>query len=344
MPDTTLLPDRHPQADIFICDITDAAVKDDMASMEHPIFELSTKPRMKTKRYQHGDYWMEVAPSDKGIANIYDKDILIFAVSQIMAAKNAGLPYSKHLSFTAYDCLVFGNRNVGGKDYRSLEDSLRRLAGTRIVTNITTGDTLQTHNFGLISEYKMRRERLDGRVLEWGITLSDWLFNAIKSNEVLTLSADYFRLRKPLERRLYELARKHCGSKKEWKIGLELLMKKSGSASTKGNYKATLKQISMHDHLPDYHVRIDGNMVIFNRKKEASVQRELPGLHARIPALKTTTYEKFRKSHSGYDPYLVEQDWREWAAGKELPDNADAAFLAFSKKYTTRHGLHKAGR
>ena len=344
MSDTTLLPDRHPQADIFICDITDAAIKDDMASMEHPIFELSTKPRMKTKRYQHGDYWMEVAPSDKGIANIYDKDILIFAVSQIMAAKNAGLPYSKHLSFTAYDCLVFGNRNVGGKDYRSLEDSLRRLAGTRIVTNITTGDCLQTHNFGLISEYKMRRERLDGRVLEWGITLSDWLFNAIQSNEVLTLSADYFRLRKPLERRLYELARKHCGSKKEWKIGLELLMKKSGSSSTKGNYKATLKQISMHDHLPDYHVTIDGSMVVFNRKTETSLQRALPGLQAGIPALKTTTYEKFRKSHSGYDPYLVEQDWREWAAGKELPDNADAAFLAFSKKYTARHVMHKAGR
>ena len=227
MSDNSLLPDRHPQADIFICDITDAAVKDDMASMEHPIFELSTKPRMETKRYVHGDYWMEVAPSDKGIANIYDKDILIFAVSQIMAAKNAGLPYSKYLTFTAYDCLVFGNRNVGGKDYRSLEDSLRRLAGTRIITNITTGDKLQTHNFGLISEYKVRRERLDGRALEWGVTLSDWLFNAILSNEVLTLSADYFRLRKPLERRLYELARKHCGGKKEWKIGLELLMKKS---------------------------------------------------------------------------------------------------------------------
>lgn len=58
------------------------------------------------------------------------------------------------------------------------------------------------------------------------ITLSDWVFNAIKAKEVLTLHRDYFRLRKPLERRLYELARKHCGQKDEWKISLDLLQEK----------------------------------------------------------------------------------------------------------------------
>jgi len=30
------------------------------------------------------------------------------------------------------------------------------------------------------------------------------------------ISNDYFRLRRPLERRLYEIARKHCGNW-EWK-------------------------------------------------------------------------------------------------------------------------------
>ncbi|MCA9184408.1 MAG: replication initiator protein A [Pirellulaceae bacterium] len=32
---------------------------------------------------------------------------------------------------------------------------------------------------------------------------------------MLTLHRDYFRLRKPLERRVYEIARKHCGPKAE---------------------------------------------------------------------------------------------------------------------------------
>ena len=38
-----LLPDRHPQKDFFILDISDVVPMDDMASMEHPLFSLATK-------------------------------------------------------------------------------------------------------------------------------------------------------------------------------------------------------------------------------------------------------------------------------------------------------------
>ena len=41
----------------------------------------------------------------------------------------------------------------------------------------------------------------------------------------------------------------------------------------------------------------------------------------------------------GYDIYHVEQEWRDWSAGKEPPRNADAAFLAFFAKYVERHPL-----
>jgi plasmid replication initiation protein len=60
------------------------------------------------------------------------------------------------------------------------------------------------------------------------VTLSDWVFNAINAREVLTLHRNYFRLRKPLERRLYEIARKHCGQAREWRIGLAKLKVKCG--------------------------------------------------------------------------------------------------------------------
>ena len=42
-----LLPDRHPTADFFVCDILDALPKDDMATMEHPVFSLSTRPDLR---------------------------------------------------------------------------------------------------------------------------------------------------------------------------------------------------------------------------------------------------------------------------------------------------------
>ncbi|MEP2182825.1 replication initiator protein A, partial [Roseibium sp.] len=47
-----LLPDRH-QADFFVCDIFDAIPKDDLATMEHPIFSLSTKPDRRILNYTH---------------------------------------------------------------------------------------------------------------------------------------------------------------------------------------------------------------------------------------------------------------------------------------------------
>ena len=60
----------------------------------------------------------------------------------------------------------------------------------------------------------------NGRIQQLQITLSDWVFDAIENNHVLTLSPTYFQLRKPIERRLYELARKHCGKQTKWEIGL----------------------------------------------------------------------------------------------------------------------------
>jgi plasmid replication initiation protein len=329
MDEKQLLPERHPQSDLFICDIADAAIKDDMASMEHPIFSLSTKPDLNIRRYEHGHNWLEITPSVKGLATISDKDILIFAVSQIMAAKNTGQPYSKHVGFTAYDFLVFSNRMTNGQAYQGLKDALTRLRGTTLVTSVRTGGKEIQHGFGLIDNFTIHKEKLDGRVLEWGITLSDWLFNAIESDEVLTLSPQYFRLRKPLERRLYEVARKHCGAQSTWRINIELLQKKCGSNSPKRNFRAMLKTICEHQHLPDYSVHIDGDLVIFFARKGD----ELPVDRKAIPPLKTHTYERFKTLYHGHDPYAIEHEWRTWANGKEAPKNADSAFLAFAKKH-----------
>ena len=58
------------QADFFVCDILDAIPKDDMASMEHPIFSLSTRPDRRVLRYAHGDAEIEITPSVKGLATI----------------------------------------------------------------------------------------------------------------------------------------------------------------------------------------------------------------------------------------------------------------------------------
>ena len=58
--------------------------------MEHPIFSLSTRPDRRILEYSHNGIQVQVTPSVKGRAMIHDKDILIYCISQLMAALNAG--------------------------------------------------------------------------------------------------------------------------------------------------------------------------------------------------------------------------------------------------------------
>ena len=248
-----LLPDRHPNRDFFVCDILDAVPKDDRHSMEHPMFTLSTKPDTRIRHYEHNGNSITITPSVKGNANIWDKDILIYCISQIMEAKNRGRPVSRTVRVTAYDLLVATNRDTSGRGYQGLREALGRLRGTGITTNIKTNGGRIREGFGLIDSWHIvEKSPDDARMVALEITLSVWLYNAIMGHEVLTIHRDYFRLRKGLERRLYELARKHCGKQEKWTVNLELLHKKSGSSGPLWEFRRQVKGIAETNHLPGY--------------------------------------------------------------------------------------------
>jgi len=187
-----LLPDRHPQKDLFVCDIVDAVPKGDIASMEHPVFTLSTKPDFKPRRYERGGNYIEVSPSRYGLATVHDRDVLIYCISQCMAALNEGRRVNRVMRFKAHDLLVATNRQTSGPGYRLLKDALRRLQGTQIETNIQQGGKEYFKVFGLIESAEIVRETRDGRMQDVEITLSDWVFDAIQNNHVLSLSRQYF--------------------------------------------------------------------------------------------------------------------------------------------------------
>ena len=80
-----LLPDRYPIQDFLICDIMDAIPKDDMGTMEHPIYSLATKPDITIREYEHNGITFQIVPSALGMATIHDKDILIYCISQLVS-------------------------------------------------------------------------------------------------------------------------------------------------------------------------------------------------------------------------------------------------------------------
>src|SRR3954452_14491761 len=89
---SALLPERYPNHDLFICDVLDAIPKDDLASMEHPVFSLATRPDTRVLTYEHKNIKIEITPSVKGLATIFDMHLLIYSISQMIAKKNQGLP------------------------------------------------------------------------------------------------------------------------------------------------------------------------------------------------------------------------------------------------------------
>ena len=258
-----LLPERHQNRDFFVANILDCAPKDDTATMEHPIFALSMNRDVRERRYEHNGTSVVIAPSTFGLATIWDKDVLIYLISQMMEGMNRGREdaASRVVRFTVHDYLVSTNKGTGGDHYRRLEAGLDRLKGTTIKTDIRTGGVRIKQAFGLIDEWRIiERSASDERMIACEVTLSEWVYNAVKAREVLTISRDYFRLRGGLERRLYELARKHCGNQARWKIGLDLLHKKSGSLGNLREFRRTIKTIAEADVLPDYRLSIQDDI------------------------------------------------------------------------------------
>lgn len=247
------------QQNFFIVDGFDSPLKGDLISMEHPLFSLKAGDT-KDRFYEHNGNTLEIRPNSYGMATMHDKDIWIYCISSLINAKNQGKPISRIVEFTAYDFLKATNRKTSGDDYLRLKAAFDRLTGTRIITNIKTLGYQERRNFGLLDEYRIvYKDELDDTspMIAVRVVLPDWLFRSILEGEIKTISADYFRIRKPLDRRIYELCAKHCGQQPEWSISLELLHKKSGSTAPLRNFRIAIKGLANSNLLPDYAIRYD---------------------------------------------------------------------------------------
>ena len=322
-------------ADFFVCDIAGVVFKDDMATMEHPVFSLSTRPDRRVLRYDHGGTSVEISPSVKGLATIHDKDVLIYCISQLVAALNAGRPVARRVELVAHDLLVATRRETGGDSYRRLREAFERLSGTRIVTNIPTGDTVTTTGFGLLEEWQIVRRTTSGRMVSVTVTLSDWLFRAVLARSVLTLAPGYFALRKPLERRIYELARKHCGRQPRWQVSMKVLCAKSGSASPLRVFRKMIRDMEAADLLPDYRLEVvAGDLVMVTpRSRSAGVIDD-----GDAPVLSADTLAEARALAPGWDVHALEADWRRYwlVTGRPRLRSPARAFLAYCAKRASK--------
>lgn len=320
--------------DLFVCDIQDVIFKNEMEDMSHPFYALSTKPSQETFLYEAANGgFLKISPSDKGMATLHDKDILIYCISYAMAEYNKTGNIPKTIEFNFYDALKMTGRGTSGRSYAALKDALHRLRGTSVTTCIKNGDEEITTGEGLISNWKIRNKTSTGKVLSSSVTLSNWTIEGIKNKKVKTIHKDYFLLRRPIDKRIYEIVKKHIGSNSIWEIGIDKLKDKTGSGSSRGEFGRLIEASLKSNHLPEFLMAYKSDkkdILVFSRREDNLAVNSPNDLQL----FSTDVYEKAKKVAPNYDVYWLEQEWHQfWVdTGKIDIKNPEAAFIAFCKR------------
>jgi plasmid replication initiation protein len=184
--------------------------------------------------------------AEHGLATIWDADILIWAASQIVEARDAGVRSSRRMAATPYEILRFIGRGTSLRDYQRLKAALDRLQSTSVATSIRQPNPRCLHCFSWINAWK---ELTVGDELQRGIELilPEWFYAGVFDKRlVLTIDAHYFRLTGGIERWLYRLVRKHAGWQRAgWSCDFATLHRKSGSLALFKDFACGLRRIVM---------------------------------------------------------------------------------------------------
>jgi len=255
--------DRRPaireQLELFRAMPGDLAPRDAQDLMAYPFFSLAKTHRTVPINYHVGDVVIRVeAVPEHGMATIWDADILIWAASQVVEARDHGIRTSRLMATTPYEILTFIGRGTGARDYQRLKAALDRLQTTTIATSIRQPSERRRHRFSWINEWK---ERVDdaGRPLGLELILPDWFYSAVMDDAlVLTIDRAYFDLSGGLERWLYRVVRKHGGRQRDgWRFDLRHLHMKSGSLSSFRRFAFELRDLVRRQPLPGYALFIE---------------------------------------------------------------------------------------
>jgi plasmid replication initiation protein len=241
------------------------APRDAQDLMAYPFFALGKSRRVQPIDFQSGTVRVRVEGTlEHGLATIWDADILIWAASQIVEARDLGMRTSRLMQATPYEILTFIGRGTSLRDYQRLKAALDRLQSTSVATSIreTTGRRL--HRFSWINEWKELADA-DGKPLGLELILPDWFYAGVLEEAlVLTIDPAYFRLGGGIERWLYRLVRKHGGRQKGgWHFAFQHLYLKSGSMARYSDFALDIRRIVARQVLPGYRLgvrlRADGH-------------------------------------------------------------------------------------
>jgi plasmid replication initiation protein len=266
-----------PPQDLARTRLGSLAPRDARDLMAYPFFSLAKTHRTIPIDYRQHNVVIRVeAASEHGIATMWDADVLIWAASRLVEARDAGLAASPDLAATPYEILTFAGRGTSKRDYDRLKAALDRLQFTLVATTLhpdsaepqsgtmddpghapATGEHC-LHRFSWISQWAERADA-GGKSSGIDLTIPDWFHRTVFDHgRVLAIDRGYFALTGGLERWLYRLVRKHGGRQRSgWRFDLRHLHAKSASLLPFKRFAFELRGIVRRQALPGYRLAID---------------------------------------------------------------------------------------
>lgn len=229
-------------------------VRGERSLMAFPFFALSKGKWIKPLAYKTESVSIEIIATPKGVATIYDKEVLLYIASLMVAKMEAGMQPAQDFQFSAHDLFRVTGDGGSARSYARLSDALERLQGTQIKTNIEAGGEGQTGFFSWLSDAQLQYTKTktgDRRLKAVKVRLCDWLYRAIlRDRRVLAYAPSYFTLG-PVERRLYEVARSSCVAE-AIEVDIEELRLQLGYQSSLKHFRFELKRIADENAIPDF--------------------------------------------------------------------------------------------
>ena len=250
------------QLDLFRAMPGDFAPRDAQDLMAWPFFSLAKSHRIAPIDFISGDVSIRVeAIPDHGMATIWDADMLIWAASQIVEARDAGLRTSRLIAATPHEILTFIERGRRQGELRAPEGGARP-AAVHHHRHLDPPAAAAAAS-SLLLDQRMAGA-LDGHGSQLGIEMivPDWFYVCVLDQAlVLTIDRAYFSLTGGLERWLYRIVRKHGGRQEGgWRFDLAHLHLKSGALSPFKRFAFELRGIVRRQPLPGY--------VLFARRRD----------------------------------------------------------------------------
>lgn len=286
------------QLSLFVPTIYDAPLKDDVNLMDVAPFSISKSPRNTGIRYELSDCIITVDGSaEHGLATVFDYDIFLHMMSYLAEeTRRYRIEQSKGLRPdlpsqvyrpSAAHILTFCRRSSGGKQYKSLEAALDRLAGTRVkVVPLYGGKRREIVNVPLIDKYRVVSQTSNGHIDHVEIYIPSWVYDSVVREkgapQILTLNPDYFLISLGLGRMVYRLARRAAG-RSEARYSIAEVHKRSGSPQALPQFTQMLKQLVANSEtvaFPDYDLKLiqgrNGLLLHMRFRSEIEVTAQAP--------------------------------------------------------------------